>query len=109
MASSAAVWLCTDGELRREPADGIPDADVERVLDNGRPVVRPRRLLIPLTVGPTLLGVLGLARETEDFTREELTFLTAVAARSAVALRNASEYERERELAERFSGRCCPP
>jgi serine phosphatase RsbU (regulator of sigma subunit) len=109
VAASVAVWVRSPaGTLRREPADGTPDAEVERALELGQPVRRPRRLLIPLTVGPSMLGLLEVGREDSDFAEEDLSFFTAVADRSAVALRNASEYERERELAERLQRAMLP-
>lgn len=108
-ATSVAVWVRSPtGRLRREPADGTPDAEVERALELGQPVCGPRRLLIPLTVGPSMLGLLEVGRENSDFAEEDLPFFTAVADRSAVALRNASEYERERELAERLQRAMLP-
>ncbi|NIH78867.1 PP2C family protein-serine/threonine phosphatase [Amycolatopsis viridis] len=110
VADSAAVWLVTTEPraLKRLPGpDDVPDSEVMRVVAKHQPHVEPKRLLLPLTVGPHLLGVLELHRDTE-FTDEDVTFLTAVAARSAVGLRNASEYERERELAERLQHAMLP-
>jgi len=78
------------------------------VVRRRRTVHTPRRLLIPLAVGPNLLGVLELWRETAEFAEDDVSFFTAVAARTAVAVRNAGEYERERELAERLQRAMLP-
>lgn len=104
VASSAAVWILGDDHrLAREPHDGAaPDQDVKRVLATRRPVTTVERILVPLAVGPNLLGVLELRRGEPGFTDDDLAFVGAVAARTAVGLRNANEYQRERELAERL-------
>ncbi|WAL68991.1 SpoIIE family protein phosphatase [Amycolatopsis cynarae] len=104
VASSAAVWILGDDHrLTREPRNGtVPGQDVKRVLTTRRPVTAPGRLLVPLAVGPNLLGVLELRRGEPGFAEDDLAFASAVAARAAVGLRNANEYERERELAERL-------
>ncbi|WP_116114966.1 PP2C family protein-serine/threonine phosphatase, partial [Amycolatopsis ruanii] len=110
LADCAGVWLVTSENraLRRLPRpESAPDADVKRVATGHQPHIEPKRLLLPLTVGPHLLGVLELHRDSE-FTGDEVSFLTAVAARSAVGLRNAGEYERERELAERLQHAMLP-
>lgn len=103
VATSAAVWLLDDAQrLHREPEPGEPDSAVRRVVALRRPVTDEKRILVPLTVGPNLLGVLELCRDEPDFGEDDVPFVTAVAARSAVGLRNAGEYEREREMAERL-------
>ena len=110
VAGSAGVWLAADDSraLTRLPhPESAPDAAVRRVATGHQPHVEPKRLLLPLTVGPHLMGVLELLRDAE-FAEEEIPFLTAVAARSAVGLRNANEYERERELAERLQHAMLP-
>ena len=110
LADCAAVWLVapeTRGLKRLPKPETAPDADVKRVARDHGPYVGPDRLLLPLTVGPLLMGVLELQRDT-GFGDEEIPFLTAVAARSAVGLRNANEYERERELAERLQHAMLP-
>jgi len=110
VASSACVWMLNDhGQVRCEPRDGrAPDAGVNRVLATRQPIAEPGRVLAPLTVGPNLMGVLDLRREEPAFGEDDLTFVTAVAARSAVGLRNANEYERERDLAERLQHTMLP-
>ncbi|GAB3586834.1 SpoIIE family protein phosphatase [Amycolatopsis endophytica] len=110
LAGCAGVWLAAPESrgLKRLPHPGsVPDSDVKRVAASRQPHVEPKRLLLPLTVGPHLLGVLELHRDVA-FTEEEIPFLTEVAARSAVGLRNANEYERERELAERLQHAMLP-
>src|SRR4051812_9664601 len=96
VASAAAVWMLSDDRrLHRVPKpDGGPDHAVDRVVATRQPVAGTGRLLVPLSVGPNLMGVLELCREGTGFDDDDLPFLTAVAARSAVGLRNASEYER---------------
>jgi hypothetical protein len=103
VATSAAVWLLDDAHrLHREPESGEPDSAVHRVVASRRPVTDEKRILVPLSVGPNLLGVLELCRDEPGFGEDDVPFVSAVAARSAVGLRNAGEYERERELAERL-------
>ncbi|MDQ0379459.1 PP2C family protein-serine/threonine phosphatase [Amycolatopsis thermophila] len=110
LADCAGVWLAVPESrgLQRLPnPESRADAAVQRVATGHQPHVEPKRLLLPLTVGPHLLGVLELLRDVE-FSDEEIPFLTAVAARSAVGLRNANEYEHERELAERLQHAMLP-
>ena len=110
VAASACVWTLDDHDrVHREPhPDGTPDSAVQRVLSTRRPVTASDRMLVPLTVGPNLLGVLELRRDEPEFGEDEIPFFTAVAARSAVGLRNAGEYERERDLAERLQRTMLP-
>ncbi|GAB2971409.1 SpoIIE family protein phosphatase [Amycolatopsis acidiphila] len=103
VATAAAVWLLDDARrLHREPEPGEPDSAVRRVVATRRPVTDEKRILVPLSVGPNLLGVLELCRDEPGFGEDDVPFVSAVAARSAVGLRNAGEYEREREMAERL-------
>jgi hypothetical protein len=103
VATAAAVWLLDDAHrLHREPEPGEPDSEVRRVVATRRPVTDEKRILVPLSVGPNLLGVLELCRDEPGFGEDDVPFVSAVAARSAVGLRNAGEYEREREMAERL-------
>ncbi|HVW43225.1 MAG TPA: SpoIIE family protein phosphatase [Amycolatopsis sp.] len=110
VATSACVWMLGEhNRVHREPhPDGTPDAAVNRVLATRRPATAPGRMLVPLTVGPNLMGVLELRRAEPAFSEDDLPFVTAVAARSAVGLRNAGEYERERDLAERLQRAMLP-
>lgn len=109
VATAAAVWLLDDAHrLHREPEPGEPDSEVSRVVASRRPVLDEKRILVPLTVGPNLLGVLELSREEPAFGEDDVPFVAAVAARSAVGLRNAGEYEREREMAERLQRAMLP-
>jgi hypothetical protein len=110
-ADNAAVWLVPD---EVSPAGvGIPeqppqDEAVRHVLASRNLLAPAGRLLLPLSVGPNLLGVLDLRREVRPFTEDEYPFLRAVALRAAVGLRNAGEYERERYLAERLQRAMLP-
>ncbi|HJQ45790.1 MAG TPA: SpoIIE family protein phosphatase [Amycolatopsis sp.] len=110
VATSACVWMLGDrNRLHREPhPDGPADAAVQRVLSTRRPATAPDRVLVPLAVGPNLMGVLELRREEPAFRDDDIPFINAVAARSAVGLRNAGEYERERDLAERLQHTMLP-
>ncbi len=110
VADSAAVWIYNgDDQPHRVPSGGeAPDPAVERVRVSREPVAGPRRLLVPLVMGPNLAGVLELCRAGADFAGDDLAFVTEVAARAAVGLRNASEYEREREVAERLQRMMLP-
>ncbi|HVV14740.1 PP2C family protein-serine/threonine phosphatase [Amycolatopsis sp.] len=110
VATSADVWLLGDDRrVHRQPRPGgKPDAPVQRVLATREPVTAPGRALVPLTVGPILLGVLDVRRDGQEFGEDDVAFVAAVAARAAVGLRNAGEYERERELAERLQRAMLP-
>ncbi|NKQ52088.1 SpoIIE family protein phosphatase [Amycolatopsis sp. K13G38] len=110
VASSACVWMLNDhDQVHCEPRTaGTPDAAVNRVLATRQPVMEQDRILAPLTVGPNLMGVLDLRRDEPGFGDDDLAFVTAVATRSAVGLRNANEYERERDLAERLQRTMLP-
>jgi serine phosphatase RsbU (regulator of sigma subunit) len=110
-ADSASVWTKgDDDQVLREPPGpaGEPDDAVTQVLTGHPAVVRPRRLVVPLAVGPNLVGVLDLRRTDADFTPDELSFVAEVAARAAVGLHNAGEYQRERELASRLQRAMLP-
>jgi len=55
---------------------------------------------IPLVIKDEVLGVLVfLTREERRFSKEEIEFLTALAAQAAVAIHNSQSYEEEAELA----------
>ncbi|KAA9149840.1 serine/threonine-protein phosphatase [Amycolatopsis acidicola] len=110
VATSADVWLLGDDRrVHREPRPGgKPDNLVQRVLSTREPVTAPGRMLAPLTVGPILMGALDVRHDGEEFGEDDVAFVVAVAARAAVGLRNAGEYEREREMAERLQRAMLP-
>jgi serine phosphatase RsbU (regulator of sigma subunit) len=106
VANTVSAWVIgDDGRLRLgvgtvdrrdRPAGAVTTALRSRdVIGEGTP-----RLFVPLTVGRVPLGVLELAREREPFSPEDTELARHVAARVAVTLRNAWEYEQERDLAE---------
>lgn len=73
-------------------SDGVADAADSR----------PFHLRLPMTAGRDVLGILDVLRHRRPYSPEEVRFLSNVAQRAAVGLRNASDYERERQLAERL-------
>lgn len=110
LADRTWVWTATDDGLRcadephRKPDETTQEALISR--KTARDGVR--RLSVPLTAGPHTLGVLDLHRDSADFTHEDVSLARAVANRTAVGLRNAYEYEREHELAERLQRAMLP-
>jgi hypothetical protein len=109
VADTATVWPVPDDFQPAAPhPEEIADDAVRHAMNTHQPVVLGERLLVPLTAGPNLLGVLDLRRDGRPFTADEDPFLRAVAIRAAVGLRNAGEYERERYLAERLQRAMLP-
>ncbi|MCP2258511.1 Serine phosphatase RsbU, regulator of sigma subunit [Streptoalloteichus tenebrarius] len=109
-ADEVHIWTLDErGRLHQPLADGWerPDhggngVDLAQVLrsDTARLEQAGRRLSLPLRVGPQPLGVLALCRTAASFRPDEQDLASHIASRAALALRNAREYERERELAE---------
>jgi serine phosphatase RsbU (regulator of sigma subunit) len=106
VASAVVAWvLRDDGRLRLAAGTGEgrhrPEGAVKNALRNRDVVgVGTLRLYVPLIIGRLPLGVLELVREREPFSAEDADLARHVAARVAVTLRNAWEYEQERDLAE---------
>lgn len=69
---------------------------------------RATRLRLAMRAGRDLLGILELSRADRPYDPDEIRFLSSVAERAAVGLRNASDYERERHLAERLQTAMLP-
>ncbi|SHF02124.1 PP2C family protein-serine/threonine phosphatase [Streptoalloteichus hindustanus] len=107
-ADEVHIWTVDErGRLHQPLADPTTDGqaagvDTAQVLrsDAARLDHADRRLCLPLRVGPQPLGVLALCRTATPFRPDEQDLAAHIASRAALALRNAREYERERELAE---------
>ncbi|GGM45722.1 hypothetical protein GCM10012275_15950 [Longimycelium tulufanense] len=104
-ADDAAVWMVDEGgRPRRIPREGTASTadEVREVLRGGgtRLANHSRQLLTPLDVGSQRWGVLELARRRSPFRPEEKVLARHLAGRVAITVRNAREYQRERELAE---------
>ncbi|MEY7973106.1 PP2C family protein-serine/threonine phosphatase [Saccharomonospora xinjiangensis] len=103
-ADSTRVWILTEYGLscpddpEREPDQATRSA--ARTKDAVRDGAR--RVSAPLTAGPHVLGVFDLHRVLTEFTDDDLNLALGIANRAAVGLRNANEYEREHELAQRL-------
>lgn len=109
LADRTTVWRATDDGLRRTSPpreDGEadrPDVTAQQALITRRSVrTGGHRLSVPLLAGRLVLGVLDLSRERREFTADDISLAHAVAGRTALGLRNAYEYEREHELAQRL-------
>jgi serine phosphatase RsbU (regulator of sigma subunit) len=110
LADTMRVWTLTEfglscrDEPEREPDKTTRSAARTRELarDGGL------RISVPLTAGPHVLGVFDFHRTTVEFGDEDLSLATGIADRVAVGLRNANEYEREHELAERLQRAMLP-
>ncbi|GDY28665.1 PP2C family protein-serine/threonine phosphatase [Gandjariella thermophila] len=106
VATSVSAWVMgDDGRLRLgvgavDPRDRPAGAATTALRNRDVVGEGTLRLFVPLTIGRVPLGVLELAREREPFTAEDTELAKHVAARVAVTLRNAWEYEQERDLAE---------
>ncbi|MEU6645647.1 PP2C family protein-serine/threonine phosphatase [Saccharomonospora sp. NPDC046836] len=110
LADRTTVWTAGDDALAC-PADPQrkPDSATLEAFAVRKVVRRDgNRISVPLTAGPHVLGVFDLERATAEFTGEDVTLARAVANRAAVGLRNANEYEREHELAERLQRAMLP-
>lgn len=109
-ADWTTVWTTMDHGLacnadpRREPDE------TTRTAARSRESIREGgwRVSVPLTVGPQVLGVLDLYRDSSQFTADDITLAKGIAYRAATGLRNASAYEREHELAERLQRAMLP-
>lgn len=115
LADVTTVWRATDDGLRRTtppPRDDEPtrpDVTAQQALITRRSVrTGGNRLCVPLLAGRLVLGVLDLSRDRGDFTQDDISLAHAVAGRTALGLRNAYEYEREHELAERLQRAMLP-
>lgn len=112
LADSTRVWRSTDDGLRcatPSSGDGRPDPTVQQTLITRRSVRSgTSRLSVPLLAGRHALGVLDLERRHRGFTADDISLAHAVAGRAALGLRNAYEYEREHELAQRLQHAMLP-
>ncbi|RBM10618.1 serine/threonine protein phosphatase [Prauserella sp. PE36] len=110
LADRTRVWTAA-GDGLACPADPHrkPDVTTRRALVSHKPVQDgDHRVSVPLTAGPHVLGIFDLHRESAPFVHDDITLAKAVANRAAVGLRNANEYEREHELAERLQRAMLP-
>lgn len=109
-ADATRVWTLTEFGLSCPDApEREPDQATRSAMRTREPVREGSlRVSVPLTAGPHVLGVFDLYRESAEFTDDDLTLATGIANRVAVGLRNANEYEREHELAERLQRAMLP-
>ncbi|MFB9909172.1 PP2C family protein-serine/threonine phosphatase [Allokutzneria oryzae] len=104
-AETATSWVPVEDVLScaATTSDDIPRMPPPEVVAAAR-THRAHRgsatLALPFLVGTQCLGVLELRRAGLDYDEDERELGNHVASRAAVALRNAREYERERDLAE---------
>lgn len=111
LADVTRVWRSTDDGLRcaTSSRDVRPDLAAQQAMITRRSVrTGSSGLSVPLLAGRHALGVLELERSTRDFTAEDVSLAHAVAGRTALGLRNAYEYEREHQLAERLQHAMLP-
>lgn len=109
-ADRTRVWTALDHGLNCAAEPRLePDATTVRAVRSRRPECEGRqRVSVPLTVGPHVLGVFDLHRDSAEFTSDDVSLAQGVANRAAAGLRNANEYEREHELAERLQRAMLP-
>lgn len=109
-ADTMRVWTLTDYGLSCVDEPDIQPDRATRSAVRTRETVRDgaSRLSVPLTAGPYVLGVFDLHRESAEFTDDDVALAKGIADRAAVGLRNANEYEREHELAERLQRAMLP-
>jgi serine phosphatase RsbU (regulator of sigma subunit) len=109
-ADSTRVWTAVECGLA-SPSDPQHEPD-----DTTKAAFRLRepardgayRISVPLTAGSHVLGVFDLHRDFEEFTADDVGLAQGIAHRAAAGLRNANEYEREHELAERLQRAMLP-
>ncbi|WP_086822412.1 PP2C family protein-serine/threonine phosphatase [Allokutzneria sp. NRRL B-24872] len=104
-AETATAWVpveevlscaaTTEDEIPRMPSQRVVAAARTHRTQSGEGT-----LVLPFLVGTQSLGVLELRRQQPDYDEDERELGNHVASRAAVAMRNAREYERERDLAE---------
>jgi signal transduction histidine kinase/HAMP domain-containing protein len=98
---SAATTLFVSGRAPKE----LGEPPLARILAEGRPVTFPgaedlRALVLPLSVGQTVIGAWSLvSRRADAFGATELALLEPIASDLAVAFLRAEAFEREREAA----------
>ncbi|ASR38016.1 serine/threonine protein phosphatase [Prauserella marina] len=109
-ADRTRVWLVVDDELvRQDEGGGGLDHVTSRAFGSREAAFgEPGRVSIPLRLGPRVLGVLDLYRDSEEFDSEDVALAQGVANRAAVGLRNATAYEHEHELAQRLQRAMLP-
>ncbi|WP_019814266.1 PP2C family protein-serine/threonine phosphatase [Saccharomonospora saliphila] len=109
-ADETRVWTLTDRGLAcyAEP-EREPDEATRTAVRTRKPAQEdPHRVSVPLTAGPHMLGVFDFRRRGAPYTDDDVELANGVATRVAVGLRNAHEYEREHELAERLQRAMLP-
>ncbi|SDN56161.1 PP2C family protein-serine/threonine phosphatase [Allokutzneria albata] len=104
-AETATAWVPVEEALSctattEDEIPRMPSAEVVAAARAHRAHAGSGLLALPFLVGNQCLGVLELRREQPDYDEDEHELGNHVAGRAAVALRNAREYERERDLAE---------
>ncbi|WP_024874980.1 PP2C family protein-serine/threonine phosphatase [Saccharomonospora piscinae] len=108
-AETTHVWMATELGLVCTGAPELePDQCVLSAVRTREPVRDGRRLSVPLAAGPHVLGVFDLGRVAVEFTDDDVVLARGIADRAAVGLRNANEYRREQELAERLQRAMLP-
>ncbi|PXY21234.1 PP2C family protein-serine/threonine phosphatase [Prauserella muralis] len=97
-------WLAAGDDLACPAEPRLrPDATTRAARDTRQAVTDgAHRVSLPLVTGPHVLGVLDLHRDTAEFTEDDVNLAKGVANRAAIGVRNAKEYEREHELAQRL-------
>ncbi|EHR63072.1 PP2C family protein-serine/threonine phosphatase [Saccharomonospora cyanea] len=109
-ADTTRVWTLTEFGLScLDDPECEPDQATRSAARTREPArAGALRVSVPLTAGPHVLGVFDLYRNAAEFTEDDLTLAMGIANRVAVGLRNANEYEREHELAERLQRAMLP-
>ena len=104
-AQSAAVMLLRGDELHTRAVLGdeepsgvkLGEGFAGRIAAEGRPLTREGLLGVPLVAADTVIGVLTVrARESREFTAQDLDLLVRAADRIAIAIENARLYGAER-------------
>lgn len=109
-ADWTTVWTAVDyGLTCTADPQRVPDTTTQTAARSREPARDGAyRVSVPLTAGPHVLGVFDLHRDTTEFTADDVSLAKGIANRAATGLRNANEYEREHELAERLQRAMLP-
>lgn len=111
VADEVAIWLpdATTGALTQVGTKTTaPDRAVRHAYERGRDHHDGGHALMAMRVGTQPIGVMRLSRRAREFDDAERDLAGHIATRAATALRNAYEYERERDLAQTLQQEMLP-
>ncbi len=98
-------WIVVIRSREGQPADGAPDEELHRLVEERRePVVLADRIAVPLAGEGPVIGVLGVVWAIAGpFAEEQVEFLSAVGHEIFVAVENARLYRERQESLQTYA------